>query len=204
MSSVPGQRSGYAVVPRNVLLSVNGVIYGSGVIDAARAYDGGQVGLEDELRAGTMMARITSTGLWTPCKRTTVTPAGAGTSTTSVPVVSARSFRTGDVISVGASTGLQVTAVNYTSNTITVNTAITFANSAVVVAQDGSQTCRGILGEFVKLRDPDGVVRNKVFSQLVIAGLVDQSQIVGDLAAVRSDTAAQLTQIQFGDTFGQS
>jgi hypothetical protein len=186
-----------------VLLSAHGVVLGEGTIDAARAFDGANVGFEDELRAGTFMGRITASGLWTPCKRTTVTPAGGGTNVTAVPVVNARAFRTGDVITVGSSGNVTVSAVNYGTNTLTVSSAITFANSAEVAANDGSQICRGILNEFVKLRDEDGVARNKLVSHLILAGLVDHTLVIGDLAAIRASATTQIPQILFSDTAGQ-
>ena len=201
-SNLPGQRTGLSNTPRNVLYSDKGVIYGQGVVNAALAYDGSNTGYEGELRAGTPLGQITATKLWVPCKRTTVTSGGGATSA-NVPVVDARAFRAGDTISVGADTGLTVASVNYSTNTITVGSSFTFANSEAVVAEDGSQTCRGILNEFVKLRDEDAVWRNKPFGMLILAGLVNHSQFLGDLAAIRADTNAQLGQVLWTDRQGQ-
>jgi len=201
-SNLPGQRTGITSTPRNVLLSTKGLIYGRGILDASKAYDGANVGCEDEIRAGTPLGQITATKLWVPCKRTTVTADGGATSET-VPVVDARAFRVGDTISVGADTGLTITSIDYSANEITVEESFTFANSEAVVAEDGSQTCRGILNEFVKLRDEDAVWRNKPFGLLILAGLVDPAMILGDLAAIRGDTNAELRQILWADRQGQ-
>jgi hypothetical protein len=201
-NNLPGQWTGFANTPRDVLLSSKGVIYGRGVIDSAKAYDGAYTLYEDQIRAGTPLGQITASKLWVPCKRTTVTANGGATSA-NIPVVDARAFRAGDTISVGADTGLVIASVNYATNTITVGNSFTFANSEAVVAEDGSQTCRGILNEFVKLRDEDAIWRDKPFSMLLLAGMVDPNQILGDLAAIRADTSAQLSQILWGDRQGQ-
>jgi hypothetical protein len=201
-NNLPGQRTGFVNTPRDLLLSSKGVISGRGVIDSSKAYDGSNTLYEDQLRAGTPLGQITASKLWVPCKRTTVTASGGATSA-DVPVVDARAFRAGDTISVGADTGLTISSVNYATNTITLGGSLTFANSEAVVAEDGSQTCRGILNEFVKLRDEDAIWRDKPFSLLILAGLVDHSKILGDLAAIRADSDAQLGQILWGDRQGQ-
>lgn len=205
MTSLPGQVTGQTYSPINVLFSTRGLIEGSGVIDSTQAYDGSNTNYEDEIRSGTPLARNSTTKLWAPCKRTTVTSGGGATSAT-VPVVDAQAFRAGDTgITVGTNTGLTVASVNYPANSITFTASITFANSSTVHATDGTQTCLGILNEFVKLKDVhfDGLWRNKPFAHLVIAGEVDASKILGDLAAIRADTGAQLQQIIWNDLQGQ-
>lgn len=205
MPMLPGQVTGQTYSPINVLFSTKGVIYGQGVVDATKAYDGSNTNYEDELRPGTPMGRITASKLWVPCKRTTVATGGGGTSQ-SIAVVDARAFRAGDTISVGADTGKTIASVNYASNTITISeSAFTFADGEAVIVADGSQTCLGILNEFMKLKDVhfDGLWRNKPFAQLVIAGEVDYSKILGDLTAIRGDASAQLDNILWNDTQGQ-
>jgi len=203
---IPGQRTGITTTPRDVLLSYAGVRYGRGVIDNTNAYDGANTGHEDEMRPGLVMAQITATKLWVPVKRTTVT-AGGGATSTAVPVVDARAFKVGDTVTVGANTAQSISAINYTTNTLTVP-SITFANSAVVFCDSlvGSELPRAILNEFVKLKDEDGVTRNKEFGKALLQGLVDNNLILADLAALRALTLGStsfLGLIQWGDQQGQ-
>lgn len=197
---VPGQHPGVFVSPRDVLLSYNGLRYGRGVLDAARATDGTNTGHEDELRPGTPLAQITTTRLWVPCKRTTASATVADS--TALAVVDARAFKPGDSIKVGSNPAQPIVAVDYASHTLTLTSQISWAADDAVVTEDGSQTPRAILNEFVKLRDDDGVLRNKLFGQAVIAGLVDPHQLLGDAAAVRTAADSKLSFIQWGDDAG--
>ncbi len=199
---LPGQITGQSITPRDCLLSSEGVIYGRGVIDAARAYNGANTNYESQIFPGTPLGRIAATKLWVPCKRTAVTASGGATSA-SVPVVDARNFRAGDTITVGGDTGLTISSVNYSTNTIVLSGSITFANDEAVYAEDGSQIARGIINEFRNLRDLDGIWRNKPFSLLILAGLIDPNKCFGDLTAIRADTGNKLGQILFGDDAGQ-
>lgn len=203
VQEVPGQVSGLTATFRDCLLSGEGVRFGRGVINHLLAYNGADTGYESRIWSGTPFAMITTTKLWVPCKRTTVTSAGGATAT-AVPVVDARAFKVGDVISVGSNTGWTITAINYTTNTLT-GASITFSSSDVVKATDGSETCRGILNEDTDLYDPftRGNVA-KTFSKLIIEGLVDQRKVWGDIAAIRADTGNKLQQIEFGDDAGQT
>jgi len=200
-NSQPGQRTGITTAPRDVLLSFKGVRYGRGTILASSAYDGGNTGYEDELRAGTIMAQITATKLWVPCKRTVVAETGT---VTALVVTDARAFKAGEVISVGADTSLTISAINYATNTLTISSTAVVAGEAVICTSlAGSEIARGILNEFVKLKDEDGTARNKHFGQMVISGLVDSAQCLGDIAAIRAATN-KLGGIQFGDDAGQT
>lgn len=201
--SVPGQRTGIVTAPRDVLFSPQTVRYGRGIVDAASAWDGAHSSHEDELRPGTILAQITASKKWTPCKRTRVTPTGGATAT-ALPVVDARAFKVGETITVGASAGITITAINYATNVLTI-ASTTFASSAVVFCDSlpGSEIARGILNEFIRLKDEDGVARDKTFGQLVIMGLVDPSIVLGDLASIKLATN-YLGQIQYADEAGQA
>lgn len=201
---VPGMRIGPTRTNRNCLWNDDGLMTVSGTIDSANAYDGANTGYETELRAGTPLAVITASKKWVPCKRTTVTPAGGATSA-DVPVVDARAFKVGDVITVGGDASKTITAINYTTNTITVSGgSFTFANDEAVFATStaGAATCRGFLNELIVLRDEDGTNRDKQVSQIVVAGGVRSGQVLGDLAAIRADTAAHISQIVWDDRQG--
>lgn len=199
-SRTPGTDTGQTLTNRNCLASFDGVRHGRGVIDATYAYDGGNTGYERQIRPGTPMGRITASGLWRPCPRTTTTT----TATTTTPVlVDARAFKVGDVVSIGADTGLTITAIDYATNTITIASTAVAAGEAVVVA-DGSQTCRGILNEFIDLWDDmikDYV--DKTFSEMIIGGYIDDDMVLGDLAAIRAASGQYISGLLFDDSQGQ-
>lgn len=200
MPRTPGTDTGQTLTNRNCLASFEGVQLGRGVLDATYAYDGGNTGYERQIRPGTPLGRITASGLWRPCPRTTTTTTGT---VTAAVVVDARAFKAGDVVSIGADTGLTVSAVNYTTNTLTIPSTAIVSGEAVVVA-DGSQTCRGILNEFVDLWDETAQdYVDKSFSELVLAGYVDDDMILGDLAAIRAAASQYITGIIWDDQQGQ-
>ncbi|MES2222820.1 MAG: hypothetical protein V4587_17855, partial [Acidobacteriota bacterium] len=183
-----GSRTGRSVTPRNILISNSGLEYVQGVIDSANAYDGSNTSYEDELRVGLVMARITSSKKWVPCKRTTVL-SGGGTVTTCV-LTDARTFKVGDTITINGD-AITITAINYTTNAITWVGAQTIVNAEVVIAASGlagAEIPRAILNEFIKLKDEDATWRDKSFSLGLIRGFVDNSLILGDLTAIRAAT----------------
>jgi hypothetical protein len=199
---LPGLQVGRTVAPREILFATQGALQVPIVVDGIRGIDGKNA-FTDEIRAGWFMGRINTTGRWVPCKRTSVTPAGGATSS-DVPVVNAAAFKIGDVISVGGDAGKTITAVNYATNTITVSgAAFTFANNEPVAAEDGSQTCRGVLVDFVKLRNADDSAPAHQPGGLLIQGAVRVSMLLGDAAAIRADAAAKLAGLRFSDDYGQ-
>lgn len=179
-----GYREGRTVTFRDVLVSPNNALFVGGMIDSDESYDGANTGYERELRPGTIMGQITATKLWVPCRRTTCTVTGTVTALT---VTDARHFKTGDSISVGADTGLAVSAVNYATNTLTIPSTAVVSGEAVVVA-DGSQTARTILNEHVNLYTPDRVLVNRSFGKGIVFGMVRSGDVLGDLAAIRAAT----------------
>jgi hypothetical protein len=199
-SSPPGQRSGLSVNPRDVLLSTL-VLYVMGQIDSANAYDGGNTGFETEIRPGMILARITSSKKWVPVKRTTAT---SGVTGTALVVADARAFKVGETLMVGANAGCVISAINYSTNTITLSASKTWTNGAVVYCDSlaGSETARAVLNEHIVLRDEDGTVRDKNFSKAIYFGTIDNSQVLGDLAAIRADTGAFLGAIMWADRVG--
>lgn len=199
--ATPGQRSGATVNPRDVLLNDFSVAT-RGTIDSANAYDGGNTGFETEMRAGLPLAQITASKKWVPVKRTTAN--GAGSAATALIVTDARSFKVGETLRVGSNAGCTISAINYSSNTITLSATKSWASGDAVYCDSlaGSETTRAILNEHIVLRDEDGVVRDKLFSKGIYFGVIDNSQILGDLAAIRADTGARLSGILWGDYQG--
>ncbi len=155
-------------------------------IDASYAYDGSNTGFERTLRPGTIMARITATKLWVPCKRTQT---NAGATSAAVTVDNAAFFKAGDKISVGADTNLTISSVDYETNTITLSSSITYADNEAVIGSEtvlaGSEIARGILDEEIDLYDPatrDYV--DKATGRLLVEGQVIKSQLLGDYDAI--------------------
>lgn len=199
--TIPGQVSGRVISPRNVLLSDVGVRRVSGVLDATYCYDGSYTGYEKVIRAGTIMALL-STGLWVPCKRTLINDSN-GTDTTWV-VDNAASLQVGDVVTIGGDTALTISAINYSTNTITIASTTVADNDAVYATTPaGSDVARGILNEEIDLWDEvSRTYIDRPTSQIIIAGLVDPNQILNSVAAIRAASGMYLGNIQWGDDHG--
>lgn len=182
------------------------VLSGPLIIDSVNAYDGGNTNRTDEIRAGMLMAQVTASKKWVPVKRTRVTNTGT---LTALVVDNAAAFQVGETISVGADTGIVITAINYTTNTMTIASTAVVAGEAVVcttfkdgtTSAAGSETCRGVLREGVRLLSGVAFETSKVDKQAVIlaGGYFNSSYILGDLAAVKADTAAKLSQCIWSD-----
>lgn len=197
---LPGYEVGRAVTMREVLLSTAGTILLPVVIDGNLGTDGGNTNYTYEIRAGWPIGRLTASGRFVPCKRTIAN--GAGSSTATLVVNNAAPFRVGDTIKVAANANVAINAINYGTNTITIASAQTWANGAEVRAQDGSETCRGILLDSVKLRNDDNTAPVHRSASMLIQGAVRVSMLLGDVAALRADAAAKLAGIRFSDEHG--
>lgn len=207
INPLPGTRTGRTITPRQILHSLNGVSYSArGVIDSTLAYDGKNTGYEYELRAGTIMGKITATNLWVPCRRTTVLT-GTGSVTTAV-LTDSRHFKAGDKITIGTD-AVTIATIDYTTDTITWSGAVTIAVAEAVFATAaqhlaGAEIARCVLGEFIDLYDEqDRVVRNKSFGKGLTHGAVQSPMILGDKAAILAATH-YLSGLQWSDQLGQS
>jgi hypothetical protein len=211
-NGLPGQRQGRTVTPKDIVASYTPPPrYARGVIDATYSIDGKNTGYTRELRAGIPMARITASKLWVPCKRTLVN--GAGTLTALV-VDNSSFFQVGDTITVGADTTVSVTAIDYTTDTLTIASTTVLDGEPVycdVAAQAGVETCRGFLNQFVDLIDhDDSVARDRQVGKIVIGGHVDASMLLGDIVPIRTPQSAALdgthyiNGITFDDYQGQA
>ncbi len=221
-SRLPGQRTGRTYTARDVLLSDKGVDYARGVIlDATYCKDGGFTNYTQELRPGVILGKM-ATGLWCPCKLTSIASgtsgSGSSVSTTTFNVTDARHFQVADIISVPTAAGRiskVISAIDYTTNIITVSVAI--ANSLITTQQSGIgiENCiyphssdpatgceipRAVLNEHVNLIDVDDqTARDRTVAKAVIAGVVDDAMILGDLAACRA-----ASDYRAGDTSNES
>lgn len=203
-NELPGQYNGLSSVPNDYFISHEGMrTIPAQQIDSSKSYDGANTGKEYELRRGTLMGLISATNKWCPCKRTVIATGGSGT-TTSIVVTDARAFQVGDTISMGADTDKVISAIDYGTNTISYSGNTTTADGEAVVAQDGSQTCRGILDEEVNLYSyHDHQLRDKT-ATISIAGFVNQDKLFGDADAIRAASGQKITHFQFGDDHNMS
>lgn len=201
MNQIPGQLAGATRTNRDFLRSGNGVIQVQGVIDAANSYDGVNTSYERELRPGTIMAQITSSKKWVPCKRTKAN--GAGSTATALTVYDARSFKTTDTIKVGSNNTCAISSINYSTNVITLAATKTWSDGDAVYCDSsaGSEIARAVLNEWVNLLDYDGVARDKTTGRLVIAGLAYSGVALGDLTNILAATN-YLTQIAWDNQQG--
>jgi len=222
----PGQRTGITTTPRNVFIGPYSVLPGPITINATYAIDGANTNRTDELRGGCLMARINS-GLWVPLKLTRVAAGFSGSGTgpggVSLPVDDARFFKAGDPITVkrgkvnapetgsGSDLNTVVDAVDYVNNVLTLADPASDPSLGDPVfgrnALAGSGICRGILLNTVRLlsTEPFNTIEYDTVGQIVYAGLVDASQLLGDLAAVRADTLTHAIKgILFDDDQGKS
>lgn len=197
----PGTRTGRTYqMARNIYWLATNVVRLAGIIDATYAYDGSNTGYETELREGCLMAKITASGLWVPAKRTAVT-----TSATSASIVvdNAAFFKAGDTITIGGDTGLTVSSINYSTNTITLSGSITAVADEAVFASGalaGAGTALAVLGEFVSLRDLESDTNiDRSTGHLLIDAYLDDAQILGDLTTVKA-LATLPTALRFKDT----
>lgn len=188
---LPGYSAGRSVTPREI--SAGGLpleFKPGGIILGSSAIDGGNTGYTYEIRAGWALGRITSTGKYVPCKRTTTTTTGT---VTSVVLVNSYPFKVGDAIDIGADTNITISAIDYTTHTITI-ASTTVASGEAVVARDGSQTCRGFLGGTRDVYDFASASAVDAQAMLVEGGKLLLSQLLGDITAIMADTtsAAQI------------
>lgn len=205
-NQLPGWTSGLTVSDRKIMWAPTGKeIVTDVVLDGTYGIDGSNTGYTYDLRAGCLLAMSTVLKKYVPVKRTrTKTFASSGTSSQAgdrsvVPVDNAAFFRVGDTISVVAPSGtvqssLTITAINYTTNQITVDEPIIFAADSAVYASGtnlaGMEIVRGILLDFVRLRTVDNTAAADVTARMLVNGGVNYAMLLGDYAACRAwDTA---------------
>lgn len=221
MSYLGGTRAGRTVTPRVFSLRPQDqqVLPGPCIMDADNSYDGGNTSYEWEIRGGWILAQITSSKMWVPCKRTTITTGGSGSGSgagsATIAVVNAAAFKSGETITivtqnVGTITRT-ISSIDYTLNTITVSGAVFQVATGAVVTADpggtlaGAEIPRGILKETTFLRnlqDPIDAAAGTAYDraiQVVYRDYVDEDKILGDYAACRDATVNYLSGILWDD-----
>lgn len=234
MSFLGGTRVGRTVTPRNILKRTGDDFYlpGPNVLDAGsatyrRSVDGGNTNYTNELRAGCLMAQITESKKWVPCKLTTIAAGGSGSGSGAgsaiIPVVNAAFFIAGETISIQPrETGKSPVRITRVISSIDyVNNLITVAGNAVqygtgdeiytVTLSDGSTSAAGceipraILAQTVwttNLEDAIDAAAGTLYDkaiQLLYRGYVDSAYILGDYAACRATTTNYLGGILWDD-----
>lgn len=234
MSSLGGTRVGRTVTPRNILARTGDDFYLPGplVLDAGtatyrRSIDGGNTGYTNELRAGCIMAQITESKKWVPCKRTTVVEGGSGSGSgvgsVVIPVENAAFFVVGEKIKVVITAGNGLSAgeaertiseIDYVNNLITVTVAAQYNTGAAVYTSTfsdgttsaaGAEIPRGILAQTVwttNLQDALDAAAGTLYDraiQVLYRGTVNEDYILGDYAACRDATVNYLSGILWDD-----
>lgn len=198
VGSLPTYSTGRTTSLREIHASDEGIqLLPNGIIiDKDLAIDGSNTGYTKELRPGCIMARITSTGRYVPCKRTKVNATGATGAT--VVVDNAAFFNAGDTISVG-SDNVTIQSVDYTTNTITLTGSITYADNEDVIARGslaGAETAVGILPVWRTLWNDDKTAYENTHASLEVAGYYFENMLIGDWTNIKADTAALLQGIK--------
>jgi hypothetical protein len=234
MSYLGGTRAGRTITPRNILKKTDDAHYLPGplVLDAGtstyrRSVDGKNTGYTNEVRAGSIMAQITASKKWVPCKLTTVAAGGSGSGSGAgslvIPVVNSTAFVVGETISIQpVETGKTparvtrvITAIDYANDLITVNgAALQYGTGSTIYTttlSDGSTSAAGceipraILAQTVwttNLQDVLDAAAGTLYDkpiQLLYRGYVDVDYLVGDYAACRDATTNYLTGILWDD-----
>ncbi|MBX9770806.1 MAG: hypothetical protein K2X29_05520 [Candidatus Obscuribacterales bacterium] len=154
------------------------------------------------LRAGTILGQIVATKAFVPVKVTTV--ATAATNVNAFVVSRSAPFNVGDTISIGAATGRTITAINYSTNTITVGgAAFSPTQFEVVRTTNGAESARAILLEEVELRDAENRVDQSKPARVAFSGFVISTAALGDRIGIALVSGNPLTtNFIFDDTIG--
>lgn len=179
---LPGYREGYTTQPREILYAMeqqeNLFKPGGILIDSELAYDGAS-DTPEVIRAGWPMAQIAASGKYVPWKRTVLN--GAAAADTDLVVGDASAFKVGDTLTIGTTTPLTITDVNYETNTITVDTAVTEDDASDVFATDGTDVCVGFLYSTTRLTTEDGLSAQDKIGTLLVRGRLNRGMLLGDI-----------------------
>lgn len=201
--NLPGVVVGRTVTPRRVLRQAgkDREIIVPVTLDGTNSYDGGQSsGYEKYIRGGWLLAQDSTSKKWMPVKRSKAN--GAGSATATLIVDNSAAFVVGDTVIVGTNAGSVVTAITYSTHTLTLTAAKTWADNDPVYVAGGQGTARAILlDDEVILRTVERNANSDKSANAMILGYADQDKILGDIAAVLEDydSANSLKNIIFDD-----
>jgi hypothetical protein len=162
--SLPGQRAGALRTDRQLMANYAGMVCERGVIDATNSYDGGNTDYERELRVGQVMARITSSKKWVPCKRSQTN--GAGDAATALIVDDVRAFKAGETLTIGGNQVFSLGRVKDNDNAASTGVAVYLHVDELSESPFGHLECVnagnadssftiGVSGAVVKVEDDD-------------------------------------------------
>lgn len=174
-------------------------------LDGTNSYDGSNTGYEKVIRAGAMVAKNGSTGLYVPVKITTVSESPAtSASINTFTVVNSAFFQVGDVIDVGVTTSRTITSVNYTTHSITVDgSAFNPSNTNVVKSStSGCELAIGILLSEVELRDAENRNNKSKEVEIAVNGFVNSDLLLGDYTAAAAQSGNKLSNFVLDSTYG--
>jgi hypothetical protein len=192
---LPGFRSTMTAQHRVVFRqSLPTFLAGGRVIDGTKSRDPGN---DDptRLRAGLLMGKVTSTGLYAPSiiGLTQASYTSGGTSLTLTPAAAAELVRrngpSGTFLTVGpptaagvvASTQTTYSAVNTTTGVVTVSSlGVNKVTKVVIALEDGTADPVTFLpdGYPIPVTDASGTALNVQFPQIPVAGIVDTANLV--------------------------
>lgn len=189
----PGYEKALTVNVQEFLHSTEGlaIVPGGVTLDKDKSYDGGNTGRPWVIRAGHFLSRNSSSGKYMPVKRTRIN--GTSGSVTAFVVDNPNAFKVGDVITVGGDTTKTITAIDYTTKTITVSgSAFTVADNDVVFCETANEGLPELLlMETVSLRDADNV--NAVEKVAAVASEADVTigSLFSDMASILADATSK-------------
>lgn len=182
MAQIAAQSTGRTAGVTAYKVANTGVLWGVTIDPTATDPGGANMYL---LPAGTCLVRDDTTQLCRPF-RGTATTAAASSAATACAVRNARFLKAGDAITVGG-TAATISAVNYTTNTLTLASGITWASGAAVVVSGETVIPNGFLDSDTDVRDP--IRRTPVATPSVACaygGEVFLSKCHGDTAAFKA------------------
>lgn len=196
-TSVPGIRSDRTYTPREILWTATGAVYlpAGRVINGSLSRDPLNTGDLSTLRPGLLMGKTTTGGKYRPSIVGVSTAAYADNDTTiTVSAATATEIARlkaelgggdlsmkfiGPPTAAGtvAATAITVTAVGATTITVGDLNLAKVTGSLLTLA-DGSETPKGILDSHIRVTDIDGNNLDAQLAKLLVAGIIDETQII--------------------------
>lgn len=198
LSSVPGTSTPYSIQYRHVFTdtATRVAVSPNAVIDATKTRDTGNTDVT-QLRAGTLMGKVTSGGLYrNPIIGVLGTTIGAGAATTvTVPAAVAtevqrlitlagasiqlRVYGPPSAAGTNAATTITASAAAGTAITVSVVTFPAYVAASILQPVDGSQTPLTVIpdGYGIPLTDVTGASQNQLLHPYFVQGSIDVNQI---------------------------
>ena len=200
VGGTPGIKTERSAAPRKILATTDGAILlpGGKVVDGSESRDPLNTGDVDVLRAGLVMGKITSSSKYAPSILGALSQAYDKDGSLNTTMTVSTATATEIVRRIGTSGTFKVTGPPTASGTVATET-VTFSNintatgavtittasndfiaGSFVQPTDGSETPLGLIGDGygIKVTDADGNDIDVPLPNLLIAGVIDASQII--------------------------